>query len=140
MALNGFSVLAWVKPDCAILWDVDDAARESIINDLLSDFCILIGCRWNMDMHQLTIRGTKYAFGVNSRITASERTITNAIGDLSNHVDFLRGTTSNSPEDLARFKECKEKWKVPTEVSSSSSGWDPPARPETLTKTKLRRL
>lgn len=93
-----------------------------------------------MDMHLVTIEGVRYAFGINTRITASEKTIANAIGNLTDHVGFLRGTANNSAEDLARYKTCKEKWKVPEEVSSSSFGWDPQAHQETLKGAKQKRF
>lgn len=138
MAHNGFTVLAWVKPEC--IWDVHhEVDIDTKTDELLQDFMCLIGVRWNMDMHLVTINGTRYAFGINTRITASERTISNAIGDLSNYVDFLRGTANHSAEDLARFKTCKEKWKVPDDVSTSSSGWEPQGHPETSRPNKLKR-
>lgn len=141
MAHSGFTVLAWVKPDSPLLWDEHDESKiQEIIDTLLGDFNCLLGIRWNMDMHLVTVNGTRYAFGINTRITASEKTITNAIGNLTDHVMFLRGTANNTAEDLARYKTCKEKWKVPEEVSSSSYGWEAPGHPETSTSIKRKRF
>lgn len=141
MAHTGFTVLAWVKPESPLIWECHhEADIDTKTDELLGDFNCLIGVRWNMDMHLVTIDGTRYAFGINTRITASEKTIANAIGDLTNHVDFLRGTANNSAEDLARYKKCKDKWKVPTEVSSSSYGWETQAPPETSRSSKLKRF
>lgn len=141
MAHNGFSVLAWVKTDSALLWDVTtEEAKEKIVEQLLKDFNCLIGCRWNMDMHLTTIDGHRYAYGINTRITASDKTISNAIGELSNHVGFLRGTANNSAEELANYKVCKEKWKVPEDVSTSSYGWAQQEQAETSALTKRKRF
>lgn len=140
MAMNGFSVLAWVKPDSPLVCNVSEEARQRIEQQLLLDFNCLLGCRWNMDMHLTTIDDVRYAFGLNTRITASERTISNAIGTLTNHVAFLRGTANNTAEELARYKSCKEKWNVPEEVSSSSYGWEPTAHQETSASVKRRRF
>lgn len=140
MATNGFSVLAWVKPDSPLIRDVSDDAKARIEQQLLQDFTCLLGCRWNMDVHITSIDDVKYAFGINPRITASERTISNAIGTLSNHVQFLRGTANSTAEELARYKICKEKWNVPDEVSSSTYGWDPAEPQGTSNLAKRRRF
>lgn len=138
MALNGFSVLAWVKPDSSLLHGLTEDTQKEMIAELLKDFQCLLGCRWNMDIHITCIEGVQYAFGINNRITASEKTITNAIGLLAEHVAFLRGTASNSAEELARFKECKRKWKVPDEVSTTSYGWEAVGQAGTSNPTKRR--
>nr|WOP79078.1 nonstructural protein 3 [Canary chaphamaparvovirus 2] len=141
MTHNGFTVLAWVKPDSPLIWEQHhDVDIDTKTEELLQDFNCLLGVRWNMDMHLVTIDGSRYAFGINTRITASEKTIANAIGDLNNHVGFLRGTANNTAEDLARFKVCKEKWRVPEEVSSSTYGWETPAHPETSQSLKRKRF
>lgn len=135
---SGFSVLAWVREDSSFLHDIEGVAKERMQRDLLSDFCTLLSFRWTMDVSIVTINSHLYAFGINPRITASERTIRHAIGDLTNHVDILRGTTSASAEDLVRYKECKKKWKVPDAVSDTGSGWE---RPEPAgTSTAIKRL
>lgn len=142
MAHNGFTVLIWVKNDAIGLWDQpagDPDSVDHIIEEYLKDAACLIGIRWNMDVHLLTIEGQRYAFGINTRITVSEKTISNALGDLGNNVGFLRGTANNTAEDLARYKKCKEKWKVPDEVSTSSYGWEPQGHPETSKAAKQKR-
>lgn len=140
MAHNGFTVLAWVKTDSTMLWDLTDEVEiNKTIETLLGDFNCLLGVRWNMDMHLVTIDGVRYAYGINTRITASEKTIANAVGELTNHVGFLRGTANNSAEELARYKTCKEKWKVPEEVSSSTFGWEPQGHQETSRDIKRKR-
>lgn len=140
MALNGFSVLAWVKPDSPLVLNVSEDARHRIEQQLLLDFNCLLGCRWNMDMHLTTVDDIRYSFGINPRITASERTISNAIGTLTNHVAFLRGTANHTAEDLARFKICKEKWSVPDEVSTTTYGWEAVGPQETSPSNKRRRF
>lgn len=93
-----------------------------------------------MDMTLPQINGTWYAFGTNSRITVSQSTIRNAIGDLANHVDFLRGTSHSTAEDLANYKICKEKWRVPEQVTDSYSGWEANAQVGTSHTTKRPRF
>lgn len=102
-----------------------EEAKIRIIKQLLSDFNTLLGMRWNMDMTLSQINGIWYAYGNNTRITVSNATIRNAIGDLYDHVDFLRGNSHSSAEELANFKTCKEKWRVPEQVTDSSFGWEP---------------
>lgn len=87
----------------------------------------------------MTIRGCQYAFGINNRITVADRTIRTAIGDLAQHVEFLRGTAQASAEDLANYKECKKKWKVPDQVTDSGSGWEPQEQAGTSSGTKRKR-
>lgn len=137
---TGFSVLAWVKEDSSFLHDLDPVAKERMQRELLSDFCILLAYRWTMDVNVITMHNTIYAFGINPRITASERTIKHAVGDLANHIDILRGTTSASAEDLVRYKECKRKWKVPDTVTDTGFGWDRQERAETSTAIKRLRF
>lgn len=88
----------------------------------------------------VTIDGTRYAFGTNTRITASERTIRNAIGDLAEHVDFIRSTASVSAEDLANFRICKLKWKVPETVTDSTYGAGGSEPAETYRQAKRTRF
>lgn len=137
---NGFSILLWVKQSCALTEGVSEEAAERVSRSLLQDACTLISMRWTMDVTIQEIQGGLYAFGSNTRITAGERTIRNALGDLSQHLGILRGTSHSSAEDLVRYKTCKEKWKVPENVTESSSGWEPPERPETSPTHKRRRF
>lgn len=140
---TGFSVLAWVKEeahgDNPPLTE-QMLARERFERELLADFCTLLNFRWTMDVQVITIDGTLYAFGVNPRITASERTIRAAIGELSNLVDILRGSVSATAEDLARYRACKKKWKVPDIASDTGSGWERPGHQETSTPIKRPRF
>lgn len=140
MAFTGFSVLAWVKDDSTLLTGVSEEAGERIRRQLLRDFCCLLNCRWNMEVTIRQHDGVMYAFGINTRITASEKTINNAIGLLSNHVGFIRSTSNTEFEHLAEFKVCKEKWKVPDQVSEPSYGWDRTEQAETATQNKRKRF
>lgn len=137
---TGFSVLAWVKPDSPLLRDVTNEAAEKITTQLLQDFRCLLSCRWNMDLTIAEYEGSRYAFGINTRITASERTIKNAIGDLHQHVDFIRSTASINFEDLARYKSCRVKWNVPDQVTEGSYGWGAAEPPETSQGAKRKRF
>lgn len=137
---NGFSVLAWVTEECIITQNLESLARERMERELLTDFCTLLNFRWTMDVSILTIDGTLYAYGTNPRITVSERTVRTAIGDLSNHLGILRGTLSATAEDLARYRACKKKWKVPDVTSDTGSGWERPEQAGTSTPTKRPRF
>lgn len=140
MSYNGFSVLAWVKDDCRMLQDISsDEGRAVVKRQLLLDFNTLIGMRWNMEMQLVNHGGTQYAYGNNTRFSVGDRTLRNALGNLANHVDFIRGTHHASPEDLANYKVCKEKWKVPENVADSSSGWEATGPAETSPTTKRPR-
>ncbi|UNS41164.1 hypothetical protein [Psittaciform chaphamaparvovirus 3] len=138
---NGFSVLAWVREDSPlILTEFDEDARARLRRQLLLDFCTLLGIRWNLDMNMLTINGAHYAYGCCGRFTVSDRTIRNAIGDLTEHVDFTRGSPQHTADQLADFKACKEKWRVPEQVTESASGWDPQEPATTSTGSKRKRF
>lgn len=137
---TGFSVLAWVREDSAlILTELDEDARPRLKRQLLLDFCTLLGIRWNLDMTLISINGAAYAYGCCGRFTVSDRTIRNAIGDLTEHIDFTRGSPQHTAEQLADFKACKEKWRVPEQVTESTSGWDPSEPATTSTGTKRKR-
>nr|QSH48278.1 ORF1 [Chufflevirus sp.] len=136
---TGFSVLAWVREDSPLLLDISAEAAGRVRQQLLKDFQILLSCRWHMEVLLVDHDGVPYAYGANSRINPSERTIKNAIGTLYDHVDFLRSTANTSWEDLARFKQCKEKWKVPDQVTEGSSGWASQEPQETSMLTKRKR-
>lgn len=140
MAYSGFSVLAWVRDDSALTNGVSETAAENIHQQLLRDFVCLLSVRWNMELNIVTIDGTKYAFGSNTRITASERTIRNAIGELAEHVDFIRSVATVSAEDLAHYRLCRQKWKVPEIVTDSTYGSGGTEPPETSQPYKRKRF
>lgn len=122
--MSGFSVLAWVKDTSPLLQDVSEETRKRLIRELLRDFSSLLGVRWQMDINLIEYHNTQYAYGNNARITVGERTIRNAMGDLANHVEILRGGANSTAEDLANYKAAKAKWNVPDTVTdSTSSGW-----------------
>nr|WOX03041.1 hypothetical protein [Psittaciform chaphamaparvovirus 4] len=135
---GGFTVLAWVKPTSALLKGNRDLDRD-IEKQLLQDFVALLGIRWNMDIQVVPLDDELYAFGVNNRFTVSTQTMRNALGDLNEHVDFLRGNVSNIAEELVNFKRCKDKWNVPEIVSESTSGWEGPAADLSSRHSKHRR-
>lgn len=140
---NGFTVLAWGRPDSSLLTrgssEISEENKARLERQLLLDFCCLLGIRWNMDVTIHMIEGCQYAFGKNVRFGVSDRTLRNALGTLFNHVDFIRGSPENTAEDLARFKVCKEKWNVPDQITESASGWDPQEPAGTSTPIKRKR-
>lgn len=136
----GFSVIAWVRSDSALIRNLDEPAAERVSRQLLIDFNTLLGCRWNMELSIHTIGNRLYAYGANNRFSVSDRTIRNAIGTLTEHIDILRGSHTTSVEDLVHYKACKEKWQVPETVTESSSGWVEPEPAGTSHITKRRRF
>lgn len=139
---QGFTVLAWVNEDSSLLQNVSEEAAVRIRKQLLQDFCCLLSVRWTFDVTLVEHDGVKYAYGCNTRITASYNTIKNAIGDLSNHVEFLRGHANASYEQLADYKLCRMKWKVPDNVTEdrTSYGWGDSERAETSQPYKRKRF
>lgn len=133
-------MLAWVKRTSPLLENLSPETRATVEETLLLDFICLLSHRWNIELTLLTCNGERYAYGSTTRFTAAERTIKAAIGDLGNHVDILRGSASASGEDLARYKQCKEKWKVPDQITESSSGWGESAQEGTSTLRKRPRF
>lgn len=140
MAFTGFSVLAWVKPESSLMTGVSEQSAVNIEQQLLRDFVCLLSVRWNMEMQIVTVDGNRYAYGTNARITASERTIANAIGELNEHVGFIRSVASVAAEDLARYRQCRLKWKVPDLVSDSTYGAAQSDVPETSQPYKRKRF
>lgn len=140
MAYTGFSVLAWVKPESSLLTGVSEQSAAHVEQQLLQDFMCLLSVRWNMELHIVTVDGNKYAYGTNTRITASERTIMNAIGDLAEHVGFLRSTSATNADDLARYRQCRLKWRVPDQVTDSTYGAAQQELQETSLQLKRKRF
>lgn len=120
---TGFTILAWVKPTSSIIQGLPQQELQDLSQALLQDFQILLSIRWNMEisLHQ-SPNGVWYAYGHNPRITIGKQTVANAIGELTEHIDFIRGSVHNSMEDLIRFKEAKEKWQVQENQSDTSVG------------------
>lgn len=114
--------------------------KGRVERQLLEDFRCLLGCRWNMIIEIKTHNGKLYAFGNNSRFNVSDKTISNALGDLTNHVEFLKSASGIEFEYLADYKTCKEKWNVPDVVSEGSYGWDRPEQGETSLQIKRKRF
>lgn len=142
MGPTGFSIVAWVKEESPLLSNLSEEASTQMQRQLLNDFCCLLGMRWNMDMHVTdakTHNGILYAFGTNNRITVSDRTIRNAIGELAQHIDFLRGQAKTSPGELINYRQCRLKWKVPDVVTDSSYGAEDTDSQGTFHQNKRRR-
>lgn len=134
---NGFTVLAWVNPDSPMIDGLGRDACLEMKKALLEDFKVLIGTRWTMDVVLIHKDYEVFAFGHNPRITVGEGTIRNALGELQEHVHFSKGTASNSADDLIAFKQCKDKWKVPEVVTTSTTGW--PESQQASTSFSLKR-
>ncbi|UOH27037.1 nonstructural protein 3 [Galliform chaphamaparvovirus 7] len=146
MASPGFSVLAWVKDDSSMLQQIvcpnqEQAiqARQNVEQQLLRDFQTLLSVRWQMDVTLLTIHDHVYAYGINKRFNVSAKTIERAIGELIEHVEFLRSTPEFNAEDLVRYKECRAKWSVPEQVSDTSFGPEASVQAETSQSSKRKR-
>ena len=145
---GGFAILAWVREDSPLLTEIAFGnqdhtrnARHEIKMDLLRDFATLLGIRWNMDITIKQIDGDIYAYGCNQRFTVSNSTLRNAIGDLADHVDFLRSSPDNDADNLIRYKLCKAKWNVPDIVTeTTSSGWERQEPQGTSNQNKRKRI
>lgn len=141
---QGFSLLLWVNPDSTLictetLSDTHDSDSDRTGRGLLSDACVLLGMRWGLEFTISDYGGTSFGFGVITRFTVSNSTITRALGDLADHISFLRGNAHHTFQELVRYKECKEKWHVPDQVTESYSGQEDTARPQTSTGHKRQR-
>lgn len=136
---SGFAVLIWVNPDSPLLKDVSAETRERLAKQLLADAACLCGVRWNIDFNIMQLHGESYAYGCCTRFTVGDRTLRNALGDLTLHVDFLRASASATAEELVHYRQCREKWKVPEQVSDSTTGWDEPGQGATSTGAKRKR-
>lgn len=140
---TGFTVLAWVSEDSPLInrdCNISEENKQRLRKQLLLDFCCLIGTRWNMDVSIQLLEGEMYAFGKNVRFGVSDRTLRNAIGTLTNHVDFIRGSTESTAEELARYKTTREKWHVPDQITESASGWEAQEQAGTSTPSKRKRF
>lgn len=142
---TGFSLLLWVDPCSSLLTQEtlsDDYDRDSdrTIRGLLTDAGILLGMRWNVECTIHNIEGDLYAFTVVSRFTVSNPGIERALGNLTEHVRFIRGNPSNTLEELVRYKKCKEKWKVQEATTESTSGQEDTVRAGTSIGTKRHRF
>nr|QTE03791.1 MAG: hypothetical protein [Emberiza pusilla Chaphamaparvovirus] len=139
---QGFSVLIWCKRDGRLLQNIEHAqTEEQIIKEMLADAQVLLGCRWSMNVDILQHQGIWYAYGVNTKFHVGKNTIRQALGELTEHVEFIRGNSHSSFEELVRYKECRVRWKVPDPdtLDTSSSGWDDQAQPGTSTYGKRKR-
>lgn len=138
---GGFSVLAWVKPTANILANIKDPSSiDEMQKILLGDVCSLWGIRWGMDVSIVTHDHQLFCYGVHTRINVGTQTLRNALGDLGDHIDFIRGTPHNTSQDLAQYKLCREKWKVDDQPSESTTGWAEQAQEGTSHGTKRRRI
>lgn len=135
----GFSILAWVKSDCVLTSGLSFDTKDELERELLNDAATLWGVRWNIDISLVTINHTVYVFGSTIRFTAGNNTIRNALGELSEHIEFIRGTPANTADELERYKRCKMKWKV-QETSDTHSGWEAQAQAETSRSDKRKRF
>lgn len=133
-------MILWVDPDSSELAGKNDRDRDRAITDLLGDACVLLGMRWGVEYTVSDIGGTHYAFAIITRFTVSNQGIERALGDLSSHVRFLRGNPAHTMYDLIRYKECKEKWKVPDPSTESYTGPEGMERPGTSSGTKRPRF
>lgn len=127
----GFSVLLWTKPESPMLTTIclpnqtaTIEAKQTVERQLLTEAAILLSVRWSFDVKVQLYNDTYYAFGVNPRFTVGNNTLRNALGELTEHIEFMKAGTSATFEDLCLFQECKRKWRVPDNVTESTSGWE----------------
>lgn len=138
----GFSLLAWVDPDSPLLMGLDPRteAHSDMQKTILHDVQALWGIRWGIDMTMITIQDQIFIHGNNSRFHVSNDTIRKALGDLAEHIKWIRSTPNIGPEDLVKYKEALKKWNVETETqdTSSTSGTVQRERPGTSRDSRYR--
>lgn len=138
---QGFSLIIWAKKDGRLIENLEHAqSTEAMIKEMLEDARVLISCRWNMNMDIIQVGGTWYCYGVNTKFHVGKGTIKAALGELTEHVDFIRGNSHSTLEELVRYKECKQRWKVEDPAAESSSGWGDPEQPGTSISAKRKRF
>lgn len=127
----GFSLLIWVKPDSVLIENLEGISLKAMQDEILSDAQTLLGCKWGMDFTKITAGDFCCIHGNNLRFTAGTEAIKAALGQLWHHIDFIRSTPNMTPEDLIRYKECRDKWKVGQEDTESTSGTQDKAHQKT---------
>lgn len=142
---TGFSLLLWVNPLSPLLTsetlsEEHDRDSARIIRGLLTDAGILLGMRWNVECTIHDIEGDLYSFTIVSRFTVSNTGIERALGDLTEHIKFIRGNPANTLDELVRYKKCKERWRVPDPTTESTSGQEDTGRAGTSLGTKRHRF
>lgn len=140
MAYLGFSVLLFVKPESRLLQGLTPTseAYKELERTLLKDAQLLLGCRWTMDFTFLDLDGVCYVHGNNNRFTVSNSTIDKALGDLVEHVGYIRSTATITANDLIEYKKARERWNV--QDSDTSGGMAGPEQPGTSTDFKRKRI
>lgn len=137
--LGGFSVLCWVEPTSSLLANLNAKSKTEMEQKLLEDVCTLWGMRWNMDIRIECIDDKYFAYGSNGRFMVGERTLTKALGDLADHVQFMKGGPNTTSKELANYKLCRDKWNVPVQVSDTIGGWETQTLQGTSIQPKQKR-
>lgn len=137
----GFSLLAWVDPESPLLMGLDPRteAHTQMQRTILEDVQALWGIRWGIDFTMLTINDQICVHGNNTRFQVSNTTIKAALGDLAEHIKWIRSTPNIGPEDLLKYREAMKKWNVEESTdTSSTSGAGRPEHPGTSKDRKYR--
>lgn len=138
--LPGFSVIFWVKDESSLISGLSGTQKQSMIREILRDVGILISNRWNLDCTNHHLNGTDYLYCNNTRFNVSGQTLRNAIGTLTDHVEFQKGSCNTSPEQHVDYRMCKLKWQVPEQVTdTSTSGWGDREQESTSQMNKRKR-
>lgn len=114
-------------------------ARKELTRNLLTDAQTLISVRWTMECTLHEEDTEIYLYGYNGRFMVGLQTLKNALGNLADHIEIIRSSPTHNAQELIRYKECRDKWQVPTQVSDSSSGWEAEEPQKTLTGIKRKR-
>lgn len=119
---NGFTFLAFVRSESPLCEGLSNGSRSRLEREILEDCAALLGVRWGIDC-TISQHGNKlYCYGTQSRFTVGLDTLRNALGTMTDHVELIKGGALCTQEDLIRYSEAKIKWKVPDQVTSSTTG------------------
>lgn len=119
---SGCSFLVWIDQDSWRLEGLAADQRNSRIQELLEDVVCLLTGRWSMDSTIVESKGVLYAHLVCARYPVGSATFIRALGDLGAHVKIHRGALGDSPQQMIKYIECKQKYNVPDVVSEGFSG------------------
>lgn len=137
---QGFSFVAWVKPDSTVIEGLSTCTATELIKSLLSDVQTLIGVRWNIDVIVFENDQTWYAYGNTNRFNISTETLKRALGSLTAHVEIYKGSVHHTADQLINYKRCLDKWDVPEILRDTTTGYAEKVLEETSSGRKRPRI
>lgn len=99
----------------------DDIVHSFDTKDLTSDCAILVGGRWGGRVSNISVPSGDYVFFATTGFAPSVGTCIKALGDLGIYFGVVRGNPDASAESLVKYLECRRRWNVPEDLSSTGS-------------------